>query len=291
MRWLAPPALVFAVLLTASASAQPVSYIGETAESFVSDSRQLLSDGGPGVIRTFDPLRRKAGRLAIDAGCRLGAVGTRTAAIGCPTGGVYVLDTVTGQRMPLPNPVADIGLNWARYTTPVPDGGRAGSQTYLNWRTGERRLLDIHDDTPIDLDSVAFRRVKLRLAGRPLIDSTALGDLSVVARLHKRRPGADVTLVSRMRARVERLGRCALICTGTALTAREAAWIDEQPSNLRRTVVKAVDLRTGRHLSWTVPMTRQDGTRILTIAGRLLLSIRASGSLNAPHRLFRLKPS
>lgn len=199
MRLLAMSVMALTLLpaASASASAQPVTYLGETDEPFVSDSRQLLSDGGPGVIRTFDPLRRKAGRLAIDAGCRLGAVGTRTAAVGCPGGRVHALNTVTGQQRPLPNPVADIGLNWARYTTPVPDGGRPGSQTYLNWRTGERRLLDIYDDTPIDLDSVAFRRVKLRLAGRPLIDAAALGDLSVVARLHNRHPGADVTLVSR----------------------------------------------------------------------------------------------
>jgi opacity protein-like surface antigen len=85
MRLLAMSVMALTLLpaASASASAQPVTYLGETDEPFVSDSRQLLSDGGPGVIRTFDPLRRKAGRLAIDAGCRLGAVGTRTAAVGC----------------------------------------------------------------------------------------------------------------------------------------------------------------------------------------------------------------
>lgn len=256
----------------------------------LSDGKQLLLDGGPGLIRTIDPVARRAGTIRLDEGCRMQTAGTRTVAIGCRPNTYYALDSLTGARTALPGSVREIGLNWARFTTPtVPAGERPGSQTYLNWRTGEQRLFDIYDDTPVDLDRVPFRRVVLHLRDHALDAGVARGPVSLVTRSRINDvTGGEAVLVRRDTPGARLLGRCSFLCMRPVLSTHQAAWIDESLGNARLTVVRAIDLRDGRRRAWRVRLRTQGPTRLLAVGDTIILNTTESGSLNAPFRIYRL---
>jgi len=292
LRW---RAAVVAGTLGALTLAQPAFagravLLGETMAFPRSDGKQLLFDGGPGLIRTINPVARGAGTIRLDEGCRMQTAGTRTVAVGCrPTNTFYALDTRTGARTALPGYVGEIGLNWANFITPVPAGERPGSQTYLNWRTGERRLFDYYDDTPVDLDRVPFRRVVLHRGDHALDAGVARGPLSLVTRSRiEDVTGGEAVLVRRDTPGVRLLGRCSFACTRPVLSTHQAAWIDESLGTARLTVVRAIDLRDGRRRAWRVRLRTQGATRLLAVGDAIMLITTESGSLNAPFRIYRL---
>ncbi len=280
-----------ALTLAQPAFAERAVLLGETMNFPLSDGNQLLFDGGPGLIRTINPVARGAGSIPLDEGCRMLTAGTRTVAVGCrPTNAFYALDTRTGARTALPGYVSEIGLNWANFTTPtVPAGERPGSQTYLNWRTGEQRLLDIYDDRPVDLDRVPFRRVVLHRGNHAVDAGVARGPVSLVTRLRDDDAmGGEAVLVRRSTPGVRLLGRCSFACARPVLSAHQAAWIDESRGTARLTVVRAIDLRDGRRRAWRVRLRTQGATRLLAVGDTIILSTTESGSLNAPFRIYRL---
>ena len=279
-----------ALTLAQPAFAERAVLLGETMAFPLSDGRQLLFDGGPGLIRTIDPVARRAGTIRLGEGCRMQTAGTRTVAVGCrPANTFYALDTLTGARTALPGGVGEIGLNWANFVPPVPAGERPGSQTYLNWRTGEQRLFDIYDDTPVDLDRVPFRRVVLHLRDHALDAGVARGPVSLVTRSRINDiTGGEAVLVRRDTPGARLLGRCSFLCVRPVLSTHQAAWIDESLGNARLTVVRAIDLRDGRRRAWRVRLRTHDPTRLLAVGDTIILNTTESGSLNAPFRIYRL---
>jgi len=278
-----------ALTLAQPAFAERAVLIGETMAFPRSDGTQLLLDGGPGLIHTINPIARRTGTIRLDEGCRMQTAGTRTVAVGCRPNTYYALDTLTGARTALPGSVSEIGLNWANFIEPVPAGERPGSQTYLNWRTGERRLFDIYDDTPVDLDRVPFRRVVLHRGDHAVDAGVARGPVSLVtwSRINDV-TGGEAVLVRRGTPGARRLGRCSFACSRPVLSTHQAAWIDESRGNARLTVVRAVDLRDGRRRAWRVRLRTQSPTRLLAVEDTIILITTESGSLNAPFRIYRL---
>lgn len=280
--------LIFTSDALARSGAPRLMTIGKSPERPFTDGRDLLWRRADGSAVVVDPRTGRRRTLPLEAGCTfLRARPPGHALLACAEhsddgGRVEVVRTSDGAQV-FDGKIPGWIIHWGdRWIQSIHNAGcyHCDSIHFLNWRTGERRVVDWMDEVPVDLNSADLRRRRTR---QPTPRERS------APRLVRQR--SSVMLVRGSARRT--VGRCRVRCDWLTLWRGRAAWIDHGSFTREPSWLHEVDVRSGRRWRWRLEASthRRDESglvehRALRLRGALVV-ISAHPWQSTPQRIRR----